>query len=150
MSRTTEALLSAIPCGMKGDCATVEGGTDIGTATTLQKIEPSGFRITSMICHPAESATSVISWSVLSLPLRDACICLILRIIIWEGEQVTYSHVDPVCVRACFAKVRQKSARGWCQGPDCARDFGVILTCQWQDVVRNDEFSLRGGCVSQL
>ena len=139
-----------ISCSMKGDRGTAEAGIGIGTATMLQKSEPSGFRITSVTSHPAESATSVISRRVLSLLLKSTCICSILRITVQQQEQATYRHVDQKCVRACFSKVRQKSARGWGQRPDCADIFCAILACQWQDIVRNDEFGLRGGCVSQL
>ena len=86
MSTTGETFLPVFSCPMKVGSEAVEGGIDVGMATMLQKSEPSGFRITSVICHPAESATSVISWSVLSLPLKNMCICSILRIIIWRGE----------------------------------------------------------------
>jgi hypothetical protein len=150
VSTTGETLLSMISCSMNGDSEVVEGGTDMGIAMMLQKSEPSGFRITSVTFHPAESAMSVVSRRVLSLLLKVTCICSILRITIWQEEQATCRHVEPKRVRACLAEVRQKSARGWCQGPDCADTFCAILASQWQNVVRNNKFSLRCGCVSQL
>jgi len=71
-----------ISCSMKGDSKAVEGGTGIGTAMMLPKSEPSGFRITSVTYHPAESAMSFISRRVLSLLLKVTCICSVLSIIV--------------------------------------------------------------------
>ena len=75
MSTTGETLLSVISCSMRGDSKVVEGGIEIGMAIMLPKSEPSGFRITSVTRHPAESAMSVISRRVLSLLLKVTCIC---------------------------------------------------------------------------
>lgn len=59
-----------------------EGRTGIGTAIMVQKSDPSGFRTTSVIRHPAESAISIISRKVLSLLLNASCICSTLSVIV--------------------------------------------------------------------
>ena len=69
----------------------------------VPKGDPSGFRTTSVIRHPAERAISIISRSVLSLLLNDTCICYALSIVAREEEEATYHHVEPKCERVCFA-----------------------------------------------
>ena len=101
MSPTGETLLSMISRSTKGDSKAVEEGTEVGIATMLPKSEPSGFLITPVTCHPAESAISVISRRVLSLLLKVTCICIILSIFVRQEEQGTFRQVKPkrVCVR---------------------------------------------------
>ena len=87
MSTTGETLLSMISLSIKGDSKILEGGTEMGAATMLPKSEPSGFRITSVTCHPAESAMSVISRRVLSLLLKVTCICSGLSYTVWQEKR---------------------------------------------------------------